>query len=228
MRALVAFSALAVSSTFVVACHHDEGRRSSADLATPNMVPPKPPEFPTPSAEQTGRRARSEAILRAAGVPVSSGLPVIDGEDTAKMRTKDTVVDRAIALLIAAVKGEGLDQRIVDRIRGDYGADQFFSPKERQFVLDLSPSPRTRADFAWRYECLGVMHWALGFVDKLAPPSTIVDLIYRYDWACVDARIGGKPPPAGVNCEVVVERHRALNWLYGYQGQAWDDVSTDT
>jgi len=26
----------------------------------------------------------------------------------------------------------------------------------------------------------------------------------------------------------VVERHPALNWLLGYQGQEWDDVSTDT
>jgi len=34
--------------------------------------------------------------------------------------------------------------------------------------------------------------------------------------------------PHGVDCEMVVERHHALNWLIGYQGQDWDDVSTDT
>jgi hypothetical protein len=31
-----------------------------------------------------------------------------------------------------------------------------------------------------------------------------------------------------LNCELVVERHRALNWLIGYQQQAWDDVRPDT
>ena len=52
--------------------------------------------------------------------------------------------------------------------------------------------------------------------------------VHRYDWACVDARVTGKPAPAAIDCEIVVERHRALNWLYGYEAQPWDDVSTDT
>jgi len=65
---------------------------------------------------------------------------------------------------------------------------------------------------------------------KLRPLPEIVeqaDRIYRYHWAVVDARIkGGKA--AGLNSDVVVERHKALNWLIGYLDQAWDDVSTDT
>ncbi|HEY6246011.1 MAG TPA: DUF4272 domain-containing protein [Pyrinomonadaceae bacterium] len=54
------------------------------------------------------------------------------------------------------------------------------------------------------------------------------DLIYRYDWACVDARLKSEDPPAGLNSGVVWERHYALNWLVGYMDQEWDDVSTDT
>ncbi|MET3545858.1 hypothetical protein ABID47_002469 [Paenibacillus favisporus] len=54
------------------------------------------------------------------------------------------------------------------------------------------------------------------------------DLIYRYDWLCVDSRIQGQPAPGGLNAGVVYERHRALNWLTGYMGQEWDDVRTDT
>lgn len=55
------------------------------------------------------------------------------------------------------------------------------------------------------------------------------DLIYRYDWACVDARVNGRIIPKWLECGVVLERHRALNWLVGYADNAeWDDVSTDT
>jgi hypothetical protein len=54
------------------------------------------------------------------------------------------------------------------------------------------------------------------------------DLIYRYDWAVVDARVSDKPSPAGLEPGVVQERHYALNWLIGYMDQDWDDVSTDT
>jgi hypothetical protein len=54
------------------------------------------------------------------------------------------------------------------------------------------------------------------------------DLIYRCHWAVVDARLKGQPAPGGLNPDVVLERHWALNWLIGYMGQAWDDISTDT
>ncbi|KAA8735124.1 DUF4272 domain-containing protein [Acinetobacter qingfengensis] len=53
------------------------------------------------------------------------------------------------------------------------------------------------------------------------------DLIYRYDWACVNARLKQQPAPANLNASVVVERHGALNWLI-QQDSDWDhpDVST--
>lgn len=54
------------------------------------------------------------------------------------------------------------------------------------------------------------------------------DLIYRYNWACVSARVKSQPAPAGLNAGIVVERHYALNWLIGYGGQDWDNISTDT
>jgi hypothetical protein len=54
------------------------------------------------------------------------------------------------------------------------------------------------------------------------------DLIYRYHWATEDARFHGRDWPAGLDQDVVVERHQALNWLIGYQGQEWDAVTTDT
>ena len=66
---------------------------------------------------------------------------------------------------------------------------------------------------------------------KLRPIAEILDetdLIYRYHWAVVDDRINGRPPPSEINSSVVLERHYTLNWLVGYMGQEWDDVSTDT
>lgn len=66
---------------------------------------------------------------------------------------------------------------------------------------------------------------------NLRPQSELLDaadLIYRYDWAVVNARVKGEEPPAGLDKGVVYERHYALNWLIGYMDQAWDEISTDT
>lgn len=55
------------------------------------------------------------------------------------------------------------------------------------------------------------------------------DLIYRLDWACVDARVMGMPAPAGLDAGVVMERHRALFWLAGVDARcSWDDVDLST
>lgn len=55
------------------------------------------------------------------------------------------------------------------------------------------------------------------------------DLIYRLDWACVDARLMEMPAPAGIDSGVVMERHRALFWLAGIDNRCdWDDVDLST
>lgn len=55
------------------------------------------------------------------------------------------------------------------------------------------------------------------------------DLIYRYHWACVDARLNGAEPPQDMDSSVVIERHRALNWLIDIDEQDdWDNISTHT
>lgn len=207
------------------------------------------------------RKARSEAVLQAAGVPVNVNLPPIETASTTTIRTATEAVDRTLALTVVAIKGEGMPQADVLGVVKKLDAARYLSPREHAFVGDDAPTASDRTQAAWRYECLGVLLWALGFDATLAAPAQIVDaahvvtpqrelgamgvrtkaalrsadalldqadLIYRYAWACVDARVNGIPAPKGVDCEVVQERHYVLNWLIGYQGQAWDDVSTDT
>lgn len=57
---------------------------------------------------------------------------------------------------------------------------------------------------------------------------TEADLIYRCHWAVRDAQINGKPIPGGLEPGVVMERHRALNWLIWHREQPWDEVDTST
>lgn len=57
---------------------------------------------------------------------------------------------------------------------------------------------------------------------------SLQDLLLRYDWACVDARIKGGRVEL-LEPSVVYEWHYALNWLTGAGGiTQWDDVRPDT
>ncbi len=66
---------------------------------------------------------------------------------------------------------------------------------------------------------------------KLRPIGEILDqadLMYRCDWAVVEAQEKETRLTSELNSDVVFERHYALNWLIGYMNQEWDDISTDT
>lgn len=68
---------------------------------------------------------------------------------------------------------------------------------------------------------------------KMRAPSEILDeadLIFRMDWACVEARLKNDPSLMGdLFQDVVVERHKGLNWLIGaYDADDWDNVAPNT
>jgi hypothetical protein len=90
---------------------------------------------------------------------------------------------------------------------------------------DIADVPRL-ADLLRDLGTEGVMAQA-----RLRPQAELLDaadLIYRQHWAVRQADLDGKPPPPGLDPGVVMERHYTLNWLIGYLGQAWDEISTDT
>ncbi len=211
--------------------------------------------------EAQARKDRSIAKLKAEKVPYIEHLPLIETDAESTRRTTEQVATRAMALCIVALKGEGLEQEIIDTLIVEYKLASEFTPKEKEFINNPNPTQHDRVQFAWRYECYWVMLWALGYVDTLERPDKIcdvqlavsflrengrdgflkqaslrsqgeildaVDLIYRYHWAIIDARIDDRDAPAGLDGGVVMERHYALNWLMGYMDQEWDDISTDT
>lgn len=68
---------------------------------------------------------------------------------------------------------------------------------------------------------------------KMRPLSEILDaadLIFRMDWACVEARIRNDRGIMGdLFPDVVVEQHKGLNWLIGaYEAEDWDTVAPNT
>ena len=121
------------------------------------------------------RKARSEAILAAEGVPFMWWLYPITMKEV-KMRSQEEVAYRALSKMIVAVKGEGLKQEILESVVKNYGLKDHFSPKETRFIEDPNPTQFDRLQFSWRYEAGWVLLWALGFVEKLERPDKMCDV----------------------------------------------------
>ncbi|MES2018325.1 MAG: DUF4272 domain-containing protein [Pseudomonadota bacterium] len=134
-------------------------------------------------------------------------------------------------------------------------ADDALSPKEQAFLQQDAPSQQDCAQLIWRYESLYLLEWALGLVAELpfaaAPVDTAsavatliemrgpqlrtegeildaLDLHYRLHWHIRQSRLKKLGETAGVDADVVMERHHALNWLVRFQHAGWDDVDTPT
>lgn len=55
----------------------------------------------------------------------------------------------------------------------------------------------------------------------------MLDLYYRYHWACVEKQINPNTSIGNLNSEVVMERRRGLEWLVSDK-KDWNDISLDT
>ncbi|HHG83587.1 MAG TPA: DUF4272 domain-containing protein, partial [Bacteroidetes bacterium] len=120
------------------------------------------------------RKVQNETLLAEYEVPTNRNLPPIVDAQNAHLRSKTAVADRALALCLVALQGEGLDQAILNQVQAQFEISGHLSPKEQAFLQN--PDQLERATFAWRYEALNVMMWALGYVEVLAYPDRICDV----------------------------------------------------
>ena len=66
---------------------------------------------------------------------------------------------------------------------------------------------------------------------KLRPEAELLalaDEILDLHWHARDAKMNARAPQKPVELEIIQERHHAINWVIGYEGADWDDVTTDT
>jgi hypothetical protein len=168
MRRLAAVSLLAAS--FLIGC------RQSEEPVAPQGKQVQPPKAKMADNEALARKHRSMARLRAEGVPVNEGLPIIEMEAETKFRTTEQVALRAMTLCIVASRAEGLDGEMTKKLVAEFKLDETLTPKEKKFIFTPKPSDHDRTQFVWRYECYWVLLWSCGFVDELEMPKKICDV----------------------------------------------------
>lgn len=152
-----------------------------------------PSEVPIPAdwakdapPEAVERRNKSMALLRDRHIYVTPWLPLLWERAEEPGRTLEEVCGRAAALLIVSLYsecrvGEHMSyeesREFVNPIIESYGAEEsFFSPEEWTYLNDPNSTEQTQIQYAWQYENLWVMEWALGLTDDLFWPTRICDV----------------------------------------------------
>ncbi len=136
-------------------------------------------EVPYPE-DARERKARSEKALAKRGVKVVASLPPVVGEGEVALRSPAEVAVRMLALFVVAVRAESLatkDEIPVAKLIAAWPlAFEGRSPKERVFLKAKAPAQQEIVNFAWRYEALALLQWALGLAEELPFPTAICDV----------------------------------------------------
>jgi len=126
--------------------------------------------------EQVDRKAKSDQFLLDHNIKLNKNLPYIESSENVMLRSLPEVIDRAYALLIMAVLGEGGVEK--ERLNATIADKKItsFSPREKEVYAMNELDDSTRAYATWRYESLNVLLWALGKIETLVYPSEICNV----------------------------------------------------
>lgn len=128
--------------------------------------------------DQRSRRQKSEIICNKYDVPIykNPNSLFVESETTAKIRSKDEVVNRAIALCYMELKSENPEKELLDSFLAKYNVSAKLSPVEMQFSNNQNPSEQEIANANWRAESYHTLLWSLSFIDNLNFPTDICNI----------------------------------------------------
>ncbi len=210
------------------------------------------------SASEKRRKEASEALLKAKGVKINKHLPTINEKVSIRPKQSIVNRAYALATIAAKGEGVPKEQldNVIERLHITEFSEKEVALLNATVLSDQEKSnatwryeslnvmlwalsktdtlvyPSTICDVE---KIVGIMlkdnretfeqHLKVRSRDEVLDQ---LDLIYRMNWSCVDARLNGNQPDGELMGSVIYERHYALNWLTHYQDQKWDDISTDT
>ena len=130
-------------------------------------------EGSAPTQGQIDRKTKSIEYCKSKGIPTIENLPYTED---AKIRPKEDVIGRALALCYLGLKSEGAEQKHLDGFEKKYQVAQYFTEAEKLYVNASTPTEQQTTDANWRYESLHVLLWSLGYLDDLSFPNEMCNV----------------------------------------------------
>ena len=138
-------------------------------------------KIPTSTAEEVvlteaqRRRNRTIGYLKLWGIETDLSTLSIPLEATSIMATTAEIVGKAKVFCLLSLKGQGLTLREVFAFADAYEVWEHVSVAENNYILDEASTESTDVQFAWRYEALNALLWALGHTKHLGLPADASD-----------------------------------------------------
>jgi hypothetical protein len=128
------------------------------------------------STEAEQRRTRSQARLTAEWVPIDEDVPLVPAAGEVAPRSHEATLARAMALVVVAVKADGMPREQAVEVLASKGLLTVLTPPEQDAIAADEIDERQRVQLVWRYEAAWTLLWVAGVVDELGPANKLCDL----------------------------------------------------
>ncbi len=158
----------------------EQGAPPLADLGELRVIKVPEPVVATPA--QAARTERVLERLKAYGVPGWPGhIRWVGDESTVTLRSPAEVARRVVAMhsVVTFARGRPRDEVIADIERFGIGGD--VSPTEAALLHASPVDEAARQEMIWSLEALVPLMWALGHIDELAWPESMIDVEALHD-----------------------------------------------
>ena len=140
MKQLKIILTMGILST-IFGCGQNKSKSESSDQPKTQSIT-KPVENITATKDQIERRTKSEDFCKSKNIPVYSNPNslFVDSESNVTIRTKDEVVDRALALCYLGLKSEGLEQEQLDKMDKEFNITEKLTDEEKLYAKSNQPT----------------------------------------------------------------------------------------
>jgi Domain of unknown function (DUF4272) len=125
--------------------------------------------------ESQRRRKRTIGYLKLWGIETDLSTLSVPLEATSILATTEEIVGKAKVFCLLSLKGQGLTLREVFAFADAYEVWGHVSVAENNYILDEAASETDDVQYAWRYEALNALMWALGHSKHLGFPADASD-----------------------------------------------------
>jgi hypothetical protein len=116
------------------------------------------------------RKEKTEIYLKELDIPFNFGLPPIEEEDEAIIRTGTDIAKRIFILVYLGVYSEDGDRNeIIDFFKSEKLWDSV-SEYEKKLLAKKKLTEKDKINISWQSECIYLMLWAINKIDNLDLP----------------------------------------------------------
>ncbi|WP_334077465.1 DUF4272 domain-containing protein [Paenibacillus sanfengchensis] len=133
--------------------------------------------------EGLARKQRSLAAIKEKGIPILETLPELPPLEELRVKSRDEIARRAVALLIViqyacdiAQDGDLRESKeFVLEMLDKFGVADELTAAERDLLEQPEPESQDAINITWQYEAYWALLWALGLLDELGHPDETCD-----------------------------------------------------